>query len=108
VNPLTWRNQAQNNEAAAASLNPGSLPLPQARFDAPPPRLPPLTPNLTGARCHAGMLEVDLRDAPSAFSDRLTRLAGSYHLNDYGLFYGALRENAARRVRAWDSAAETR
>jgi hypothetical protein len=101
VNPLTWRDQRRNDEAAPANLNPGSIPLPGAPFPSTPAPLLPMTPHLTGARCDAGMLEVDLGDAPAAYGDALTRLAGSYHLNDYGLFYGALRENAARRVRAW-------
>lgn len=97
VNPLTWRDETQNDEAASAILNPGSIPLPRSPFGL----LSAPTPNLTGARCHARMLEVDLGDAPETYSDRLTRLAGSYHLNDYGLFYVALRENAVLRVLAW-------
>ena len=97
VNPLTWR-AGSAETTAPAELNIGSMPLPRT---AP---LPALTPGLTGARCHDGMLEVDLSDAPEAYSDTLTRLAGSYHLNDYGLFYGALRENAVTRVAAWRSA----
>jgi hypothetical protein len=97
VNPLTWR--AGSTEAATpAEANPGSMPLPRT---AP---LPTLTPGLTGARCHDGMLEVDLSDGPEAYGDQLTRLAGSYHLNDYGLFYGALRENAVTRIAAWRAA----
>lgn len=97
VNPLTWR-AGSAETATPADRNPGGLPLPRS---AP---LPALTPGLTGARCHEGMLEVDLSDAPDAYSDPLTRLAGSYHLNDYGLFYAALRENAVTRVAAWRAA----
>jgi hypothetical protein len=102
VNPLTWRAQANDATAASAERNPGSLPLPRAPFPTMAAPLPALTPHLTGARCHNGMLDVDLAaDAPAAYGDALTRLAGSYHLNDYGLFYMALRENAVRRVKAW-------
>lgn len=102
VNPLTWRAQTDDDTAAPAERNPGSLPLPRAPFPTAAGPLPVLTPHLTGARCHDGMLEVDLPDdAPAAYGDALTRLAGSYHLNDYGLFYLALRENAARRIQAW-------
>jgi len=103
VNPLTWR-AGSTETAASADLNPGSMPLPHAPFPTAAAPMVPLTPGLTGARCHDGMLEVDLSDAPDTYSDTLTRLAGSYHLNDYGLFYGALRENAVTRVGAWRSA----
>jgi len=104
VNPLTWRAQTNAVDSAPASLNPGSMPLPRTPFPDSASPLPALTPHLTGARCRDGMLEVDLSDdAPAGYGDPLTRLAGSYHLNDYGLFYGALRENAADRVRAWQA-----
>lgn len=102
VNPLTWRVEGAAGEEADADLNPGSMPLPQARSAARSGPPPTLTPRLTGARCRDGMLEVDLPDdAPPEYGDPLTRLAGSYHLNDYGLFYVALRDNAVRRVEAW-------
>ncbi len=97
VNPLTWR-AGSTETATPAERNPGSIPLPHAR------PVPALTPGLTGARCHEGMLEVDLGDAPEAYSDQLTRLAGSYHRNEYGLFYASMRENAAARVSAWRAA----
>lgn len=104
VNPLTWR-AGSTETPASADLNPGSMPLPRAPFPTGAASMPALTPGLTGAGCHEGMLEVDLSDAaPETYGDTLTRLAGSYHLNDYGLFYGALRENAAVRVEAWRSA----
>lgn len=101
VNPLTWRAQGHGPETAAADLNPGSMPLPRTPFPAAATTLPALTPRLTGARCHDGMLEVDLPDAGPEYSDPLTRLAGSYHLNDYGLFSAAIRANAPERVAAW-------
>jgi hypothetical protein len=105
VNPLTWRLQGQGPGAAAADANPGSMPLPRAPW---PPGASPmaaLTPGLTGARCHDGMLDVDLSNpAPAEYGDPLTRNFGSYHLNDYGLFYGSLRENTLRRVHAWTAA----
>jgi hypothetical protein len=103
VNPLTWRVQGDDVEdAATADANPGSMPLPRAPWPSAAARMPELSPHLTGARCHDGMLEVDIpKDAPAEYSDPLTRNFGSYHLNDYGLFYGALRENALRRVQAW-------
>jgi hypothetical protein len=98
VNPLTWRLQGHGEDAAPADANPGSMPLPRAPMAA-------LTPHLTGARCHDGMLEVDIPgDAPADYSDPLARNFGSYHLNDYGLFYGSLHENILTRVRAWTAA----
>ena len=104
VNPLTWRSGSADAPAPAA-LNPGSMPLPAAPWPEGATTMPALTPGMTGARCHDGMLEVALPDdAPEAYGDILTRLAGSYHLNDFGLFYAALRQNAGVRVTAWRAA----
>lgn len=107
VNPLTWRRQTSSDATAPAALNPGSMPLPRPPFPTSAETLPPLTPGLTGARCRNGMLEVDLSDAPPAYGDLLTRLAGSYHMADYGLFYASVRENASLRVAAWRAAHPT-
>lgn len=102
VNPLTWRAQTGTDDAAPPSLNTGTMPLPRAPFPEASSVLPALAPGLTGARCRNGLLEVDLsRDTPATYGDPLTRWAGSYHLNDYGLFYRSLRENAVTRVTAW-------
>ena len=101
VNPLTWR-AASADTTAHAQRNPGSMALPLGVTGATAVVLPALDVGLTGARCHDGMLEVDLAsNAGRSYSDRLTRFAGSYHLNDYGLFYAALRANAIDRVAAW-------
>lgn len=102
VNPLTWR---ADGGAAAASANLGSLPFPAAPFPAHATTLPALTARLTGAACERQMLVVDLPwSAPAGFADTLSRLLGSYHLNDYGLFYANIRRNAAERVAAWRAA----
>jgi hypothetical protein len=101
VNPLTWNQTA----AAPASANAGSLPLPKAPFPTGPSTLPSLVPHLTGAVCHQSLLDVDVpRSAPPGFRDILTLLYGSYHVNDYGLFYPAIRANASDRVAAWMAA----
>lgn len=101
VDPLTWR----VNGSGAAAANKGGLPLPKAPFPHKPETLAPLTAHLTGASCRNQMLEVRLSaSAPKGFSDTLSTLAGSYHLNDYGLFYANLRENAVDRVAAWKAA----
>ncbi|GAA0628522.1 DUF3089 domain-containing protein [Brevundimonas kwangchunensis] len=104
VNPLTWRAGSHDTPTPAAD-NAGSLSFPQTPYPEARTTLPALDPGLTGARCHDGMLEVSLPDTAGAgYSDHLTRLAGSYHLQDYGLFYASLRENAVARTAAWREA----
>jgi len=101
VNPLTWRRDG----VAPAAANPGSLPFPAAPFARSAAPLAPLVPQLTGAHCDDSLLAVDIPwSAPRGFVDRLSLIFGSYHLNDYGLFYAALRHNAAERVDAWRQA----
>lgn len=101
VNPLTWR-AGEAEGATPADQNPGSLPFPAKPYPDSATTMPALMPGLTGARCHDGMLEVALpSSAGPGYSDDLTRLFGSYHLNDFGLFYGALRDNAVVRTVAW-------
>lgn len=98
VNPLTWRRAG----AAPASTNPGSLAFPTAPFGNVAKPLPALVPALTGAACRDGLLEVEVPwSAGTGFVDKLSVIFGSYHLNDYGLFYVALRRNAVDRVAAW-------
>lgn len=98
VNPLNWSQRG----AAPASANGGSLPFPAAPFGTVAKPLPALVRNLTGAECRDGLLEVDVPwSAPSGFTDLLSWVFGSYHLNDFGIFYDALRRNAVERVEAW-------
>ena len=101
VNPLTWT----PGRAAPASANLGSLPFPAAPFGTIAKPLPKLVPNLSGAACSdRRLLEIDVPwSAPSGFIDKLSLVMGSYHLNDYGIFYDALRRNAVDRVAAWTS-----
>jgi hypothetical protein len=101
TNPLTW----SSSGAAPASANPGSEPFPEAPFARKAATLPPLVPHLTGAACHAGLLDVDIPgSAPPGFHSALSLLYGSYHQVDYGVFYAAIRANAAMRVDAWRAA----
>lgn len=101
VNPLTWSQQG----SAPASANGGSLPFPVAPYGHEPKTLPALVSHLTGAVCHNGLLDVDVPlSAPSGFIDHLSLIFGSYHLNDYGFFYDALRRNAGDRIDAWREA----
>lgn len=98
VNPLNLRQEGPS----PATANLGSLPFPKMPYPEKAAPLPELVPNLTGAMCRGGMLEVKLRSPqPAGFVDKLTVLAGSYHLNDYGLFYANLRGDAIGRVNAW-------
>ena len=98
VNPLNWKQQG----AAPASANIGSLPFPVAPFGQTAKPLPALVVNLTGAVCHERLLDVDVPwSAPSGFIDKLSLALGSYHLNDYGFFYDALRRNAVDKVAVW-------
>ncbi len=102
VNPLNW----QQTGAAPPDADSGSLPFPAPTTTRTAMSLPVLTPRLTGARCDQGLLWVDIpRSAPRGFHDILSLLYGSYHLGDYGIFYGPLRANAIDRVEAWRSAA---
>lgn len=60
-----------------------------------------LVPHLTGAVCRDSLLYVDVPwSAASGFTDPLSLIFGGYYLNDYGIFYGALRRNAIDIVAA--------
>lgn len=105
VNPLG----VSPTDSSTAAANLGSLPFPKMPYPERAAPLPALVPSLTGATCRDGMLEVSLRSPiPAGFSDKLTVLAGSYHLNDYGLFYANLRGDAIGRVDAWKAAQQRR
>jgi len=96
VNPLTWTQKG----AANASANAGSLPFPEAPYPRQAAALAPLEKGLTGARCTDMLLDVDVAWG-SPFRDTLSWLYGSYHRNDYGLFYASIRANATDRVASW-------
>jgi len=84
VNPLTW----EIGGSAAATLNRGALPA-----AGPTQTLPALLPQLTGASCNDGRLEIEVPLGQRVhFSDILT-LFGSYHVFDYNLFYANIRLN---------------
>lgn len=104
INPLTWTADG----AADRHANPGSLPFPTAPFGTRPRSLA-LVPGLTGAVCRRQLLDVDIPwSAPAGFRDKLTFMFGSYHLNDYGIFYAALRRNAQVRTAAWGAGRQER
>ena len=92
TNPLTW---TLDTAAAPATLNCGAVPLTFKR----------ITPQLTGAQAHRGLLWADVGKQRAGFP-RLhipgeRKLRASYHLVDYNLFYLNVRQNARARVRAW-------
>ena len=106
TNPLTW---TSDNVAAPASANTGSLPFPAAPFPTHASTLDPLIPHMTGAVCKDKLLDVDVpKDGPKGYHDALSFLFGSYHKNDYGLFYANIRANAVDRVSAWTAAQPAR
>lgn len=100
VNPLSWR----SNGAAPITANQGSLAFPEAPFPAKAATLTKLETGVTGAVCDKGLLVADIPwGAPLWFRDGLSNLLGSYHLNDYGLFYANIRSNAIERVGKWQA-----
>lgn len=108
VNPLSWET---NTDKADAELHLGAFPVEFKRtikymLLAKNPgfifsELPALTPKLTWAKCDkSGVLHVqEQKDNP--FSNHLDAKDKSYHLLDYSLFYGNIRENSKTRVRAF-------
>lgn len=105
VNPLTWTETGK----ADASANTGALTFPKAPFPTAAVTLPALVPHATGAVCNDSLLDVDIpwTSDPNGFRDTLTLLYGSFHRNDYGLFYASIRANAINRVAHWRPMAPT-
>lgn len=99
TNPLTW---TSDETAASATANAGSLPFPVSPYPAKAATLEPLWPHLTDAVCKDKLLDVDIpKKAPAGYRDTLSLVFGSYHKNDFGLFYAAIRQNAIDRVAAF-------
>ena len=60
--------------------------------------LPTLTSELTWAQClEDGRLEI-MQQTDNAFSNHLDQDNKSYHILDFSLFYGNIRQNAMQRV----------
>lgn len=106
VNPLSWET---NTEKADAKLHKGAFPVEFKRtikymllaknpgyiFE----ELPDVTINLTWAKCdESGVLHVE-RQQDNAFANHLDSQDGSYHVLDFSLFYGNIRENSIVRVK---------
>jgi hypothetical protein len=94
VNPLSW----DRTTVSPASANKGALPIVDHGND-----LKPLVRGVTGAKCNRGRLVISIpRSKREGFKDPMTSL-GSYHNQDYSLFYESIRRNAIARVDAFDA-----
>ena len=92
VNPLSW----DRTTISPASENKGALAI--VEHGEP---LPHVASGITGARCERGRLIIKIPLAKRiGFKDPLT-IVGSYHNQDYSLFYGSIRQNAIERVNAF-------
>ena len=61
-----------------------------------------LYPDIAPAVCDNKLLVVKVPwSAPTWFADGISNLFGSYHINDYGLFYASIRQNAIDRTQQW-------
>jgi hypothetical protein len=105
INPLSWQsnlNQIPKSQHLGAmpvefkrtpvnmllAKNPGFI------FE----ELPALTSELTWAQCMPdGRLEI-MQQTDNAFSNHLDQANKSYHILDFSLFYGNIRQNAIQRV----------
>lgn len=97
VNPLTWR-----KDGGAEAKNPGSLKFPKAPWPDHGGTMGALYPDIAPAECGKKLLIVHVPwSAPTWFADGLSNLFGSYHINDYGIFYASIRQNAVDRTQQW-------
>lgn len=91
VNPLTW---TRDTATAPVRLHLGAVP---QDFDR-------LEKRLTAAKVHKGLVWIHPPEHPGYPRFLLPgrpELRNSFHIADYGLFYGNLRQNAGARVRAY-------
>jgi hypothetical protein len=105
VNPMSWQ---RNQNKIPKSQHLGAMPVdfkrtPVNMLLANNPRyifqeLPTLTSELTWAQCMPdGRLEI-MQQSDNAFSNHLEQPNKSYHILDFSLFYGNIRQNAIQRV----------
>lgn len=91
VNPLTW---TLDTATAPARLNLGSTPQSFDRLDK----------RVVDAKVHNGLVWIHPTTRtgyPRFLLPGRPELRRSFHIADYGLFYGNIRQNAAARVRAY-------
>jgi pimeloyl-ACP methyl ester carboxylesterase len=90
VNPIT----GTVNGVAPPRVNPGTL-VPSSDFTS-----ATLQPGAVGAHCDKGLLILDGSIPPLG---PFVLPGNNYHVYDYALFWGAIRQNAERRLAAWRS-----
>jgi len=90
VNPIT----GTANGAAPPRANPGTL-VPSSDFTT-----ATLQPGAVGAHCDKGLLILDGNIPPLG---PYVLPGNNYHVYDYALFWGAIRQDAERRLAAWRS-----
>jgi hypothetical protein len=88
VNPIT----GTLDGSALPQANPGTL-IPSADL-----RSASVQPGIVGAHCSAGLLLLD--GMPPAIGPYVLP-GNNYHVYDYALFWGAIREDADRRLASW-------
>jgi hypothetical protein len=88
VNPIT----GTANGAAPPRANPGTL-VPSSDFTT-----ATLQPGAVGAHCDKGLLILDGNIPPLG---PFVLPGNNYHVYDYALFWGAIRQDAERRLAAW-------
>jgi hypothetical protein len=90
VNPIT----GTANGTAPPRANPGTL-VPSSNFAS-----ATLQPGVVGAHCDKGLLILDGNIPPLG---PFVLPGNNYHVYDYALFWGAIRQDAERRLAAWRS-----
>lgn len=108
VNPLSWTTDL---DKAPATEHLGAMPVEFKRtfyymLTASNPNfifseLPPVTPQLSWAQCAESGALFLAEQQQNSFSNHLNNEDKSYHLLDFSLFYGNLRENAKIRTKAY-------
>ncbi len=97
INPLSW---VDDGSLAGGSLNQGALPYSDVLSgDAPLTRLADPVLLDISVHCWEGILYMD-KYPPKSFG-RLVVENEDYHVYDYNLFYGSIRDNAALRAAAY-------
>ena len=96
TNPLSWR---RDGVPADSAPDHGALPYPAREDGVAVTDLPAARPLDLTAVCRDGILFLD-RPAPAGFNE-LVADNEDYHIYDYNLFHGTIRDNAARRTAAY-------
>lgn len=96
TNPLSWR---LDGAPADGALHKGAVPYSGIEDDAPLTRLADPQQFDFSVQCREGIAYMD-REPPEVFGE-MVFANDDYHVYDYNLFYGSLRDNAALRAAAY-------